>query len=40
MRRDTVFLLLSLLVPASANAQHAARARDLGIVPGALPPGR
>ena len=39
MRRDTVFLLLSLLVPASANAQHAARARDLGIVPGTLPPG-
>ena len=39
MRRDTVFLLLSLLVPASANAQRAARARDLGIVPGTLPPG-
>ena len=39
MRRGTLFLLLSLLVPASADAQHPARARDLGIVTGTLSTG-
>jgi D-aminopeptidase len=32
-------ILICLLVPAQAGAQHPARARALGIVPGTLPPG-
>jgi D-aminopeptidase len=38
-RRAATILLLSLFVPVAVSAQHPARARALGIVPGTLAPG-
>lgn len=39
MQRLSAIVLVCLLSPALAGAQHPARARALGIIPGTLPPG-